>query len=361
MARPSFNPWLTPLLAFTLVGCPPPAPEKPEDTGTGDTSGSPLDTSDSAGDTSDSAVDTSDSAGDTSDSAGDTSDSAGDTSDSAEPAATFAVLVDDADIVEVTDVAVDGEDGVYVVGIDSAGDGGIWWVEADGSAVTAVAMDMSLTQPTGIALSEDGNTLFVSDLATPSPSGAMNGAVYSLPSGGGALTEVGTADQIDLPGDVAVIPGGGGLFVSGFDSAGLATIFVVNGGVSVGVSGGSLVDPTALAVSPDGGWLFVVDSLAAAGRASILSFELPGFAPTELESGFDVAFPGGVGTDGASVWYSTVGDPGLLEMAADGSGFSVVDTVGLMELPTGIAVGTNRVYVTESAHDAGADLYLYSF
>lgn len=349
MARTSLTPWLTPLLALALVGCPPPVNEKPEDTGTGDDSGIPIDTSDSAGDTSETGIEIE---------TGET----GETGETAEPpAATFDVLVDDADIVEVTDVAVDGEDGVYIVGIDSAGDGGIWWVEADGSAVTAVAMDMSLTQPTGLALSEDGNTLFVSDLATPSPTGAMNGAVYSLPSGGGTLTEMGTADQIDLPGDVAVIPGGGGLFVSGFDAAGLATIFVVNGGVSVGVAGGSLVDPTALAVAPDGSLLFVVDSLAADGRASILSFDLPDYSPSELATGFDVAFPGGVGTDGASVWYSTVGDPGLLEMAADGSGFSVVDTLGLMELPTGIAVDANRVYVTESAHDAGADLYLYSF
>ena len=221
--------------------------------------------------------------------------------------------------------------------------------------------DFSLTQPTGIALSEDGNTLYVSDLAPASPTGAMNGAVYSLPSGGGTLTEVGTADQIDLPGDVVVIPGGGGLYVSGFDADGEPTIFIVNSGVTVGVAGGSLTDPTALAVSPDGTWLFVLDSLAADWGASILAFELPDYNESELASGFDVAFPGGVGTDGASVWYSKLGDPGLLEAAADGSGFSVVDTTGLMELPAGIAVGADQVYVTESAHDVGADLYLYSF
>lgn len=333
-----------------LVGCPP-VEDTDKETGTGDT-----DDTDS-GDTND--TDTGETGDTDTGETGDTADTS-ETGDTGEPADVFAAYTDQSDLLEVTDVAVTAE-GVYVTGFNLAGDAGIWWIDS-AAVATELYAGAPLVQPTGIAISADGNTVYLSDLGVPSTTGAMNGAVYSMGSGGGALNELGADDSIDLPGDVAEAHGGSGLYVSGFDASGNAAIFTLAGGVaSVVASGGSFVDPTAIAVDPSGDWLFVVDSLAADGRAALIALELPAYDQTVLASGFQVAFPGGVGTDGASLWYTTIGDPGLIEMAVDGSAMMITDTLGLMELPGGVGVIDGEVYVTEIAHDVGADLYLLSY
>jgi hypothetical protein len=51
----------------------------------------------------------------------------------------------------------------------------------------------------------------------------------------------------------------------------------------------------------------------------------------------------------------------LVSANIDGSGMTVTDTLGLMELPAGIAAAPDRLYVTEIAHEAGADLYLLTY
>ncbi|MBM4367017.1 MAG: hypothetical protein FJ102_12460 [Deltaproteobacteria bacterium] len=337
-------------LMILLLGC----PEEVKETGEADAD-TDSDTDTDTDSDSDTDTDTD------SDSDTDTDTDTGETGDTGEPAPVFAVFTDDADLVEAIDV-VATEDGAYVAGFNLAGEAGIWWFDAAGGAATEVYAGDPLVMPTGLALSGDQSTLYVSDLGVVSSSGTMNGAVYSLASGGGALTELGADDSIDLPGDVAEQHGGSGLYVSGFDSTGNAAIFSLSGGTATALSsGGSLVDPTAIAVSPDGNWLFVIDSLAADGRAAVIRFELPGFASMVVASGFQVAFPGGVATDGAAAWYTTIGDPGLVEMNIDGSAMSVTDTLGLMELPGGIGLATDRVYVTEIASDQGADLYLLSY
>jgi sugar lactone lactonase YvrE len=292
------------------------------------------------------------------------SDSGGDggSGDTGTTVETFESFTDDPDLLEIIDVAVDGEDGVYVTGFNLAGEAGVWYIDSSGSAASEVYTGDPLIQPTGLALSSDGGTLYLSDLGVVSPSELMNGAVYSLDVGGGPLTELGAADTIDLPGDVALIHGGGGVYVSGMDEDGSPALFTVAGGAAdIVASGGSLVDPTAIAVSPDGSWVIVVDSLASDGKAAILAFEVPGYSESILAEGFQVAFPGGVATDSASVWFTRVDGPSLYEMSIDGSAMTVTDTMGLMELPGSLGLGTDQLYVTELAHNAGSDLYLLSY
>lgn len=340
---------------FALLGCPPAYDDKdtPVDT---DTS-APLDTEDSTD------TDTGETAetGDT-DTGGDTASETGDTGDTAVEVTEFAAVIDDADLLDVTDVVAAGDAGAYVIGFTLAGEAGVWWIATESTEAVQVFVGDPLVQPTGIAISDDGSTLYISDLAVAAPSGTLNGAVYALPSGGGSLSEQGAADVIDLPGDVAPAHGGAGLYVSGFTSDGTPAIFAVSGGSStVVVSGGQLVDPTAISISPDGAWMFVVDSLAADGRAAILRYALPGYAEAEIASGFQVAFPGGVASDDISVFYTQIGTPGLYEMAHDGSAVTVADTLGFLELPAGVGMAEGGVYVTELSSEAGADLYLLSF
>lgn len=348
---------------FALIGCPPAYDDKdtPEDT---DTS-APLDTEDTdtedTTDTDTGRVETGDTGG--SDTGGDSAeDTAEDTADTGDSGSEFAIVIDDADLLDVTDVAAAGDAGTYVIGFNLAGEAGVWWIATESTDAVQVFVGDPLIQPTGIAVSDDGSTLYVSDLGVASPSGNLNGAVYAMPSGGGALSEQGTADVIDLPGDVAWAPDGSGLYVSGFASDGSPAIFrVSSGSATIAVSGGQLADPTAIAFSPDGAWMFVVDSLAAEGRAAILRYAVPGFAEEEIAANFQVAFPGGVASDEISVFYTQIGRPGLYEMAYDGADVATVGTLESMVLPTGLSTASGGVYVTESAADAGADLYFLSF
>jgi DNA-binding beta-propeller fold protein YncE len=143
-------------------------------------------------------------------------------------------------------------------------------------------------------------------------------------------------------------------------SDGDPALFMVSGGsVTTVLSGDPLVDPLQLDVSDDGAMVFVVDSLAADGKAKLIVFDTSTWADTAIYSGFELNFPGGVTYDdaGGMVYATTLGDPSLVSMATDGSGFEVLDTMGVLELPAGIAATTDTVYLAESSSLPGTDLY----
>jgi len=108
---------------------------------------------------------------------------------------------------------------------------------------------------------------------------------------------------------------------------------------------------------------FVVDSLAADGRAQIIAIDTGTWVDSTIYSGFQVNFPGGVAYDDTSmmVYASTVGDPSLVSMATDGSGFEVLDTMGLLELPAGVTANADTVYLAESSSIPGTDLYALTY
>lgn len=323
-----------------------------------------TDTADTAADSGDSnESDTAESDTAESDTAeSDTSDT--DTGETGDTATTFAAVTSAADLVEATDVVATGTD-IYVVGFNADGDAAVVRVDPTSGAVTALFAGAPLVQPSGLALAEDGATLYVADVAAPNAAGVTNGAVYSLPSGGGALTELAGVGTIDLPGDVAVAHGGSSVYVSGFTTAGLPAIFAVtlSGSVSVAASGAPLVEPLALAASPDGEHLYVADAMASGAGAAILRYDLPDFHGLAIADGFSLAFPGGVAVspDSSLVYTTAVGDPALIEMSPDGTGMTVLDTMGLLELPAGVGAVSEGAYVTELSRQGDADLYLLTY
>ena len=267
--------------------------------------------------------------------------------------------------VEATDLAV-GAGTLYAVGYDTSGEAAIVAIDLGTGATTTLHSGDPLVLPSGIALSEDGSTVFVSDVASTTSAGLVNGGVYALPVGGGALTEIGASGVIDLPGDVTPAHGGTNVFVSGFTADGDAAIFSVvvsTGAVSVEFTGAPLVEPLALDANEDGTRLYVLDALAGSGKAAIFAFTTPGFANVELARWFDVSFPGGLGVDAddSLLYYTTVGDPSLIALATDGSGFEVLDTLGVLELPAGLAVATDDVFVAEQSSLGGSDIYVLSY
>lgn len=95
----------------------------------------------------------------------------------------------------------------------------------------------------------------------------------------------------------------------------------------------------------------------------MLRYDLPDLHGTAITTGFNITFPGGVAVspDSGLVYTTTIGDPALIEMSPDGTAMTVLDTMALLELPTGVSAMADGVYVTELSILGDADLYLLSY
>jgi DNA-binding beta-propeller fold protein YncE len=170
-----------------------------------------------------------------------------------------------------------------------------------------------------------------------------------------------------MPGDVTMSSDGSTLYVTGLNASGDAAIFSIDAGtgaVAEVFSGDPLVDPAALDLSPDDATLYVVDSLAADGLGAVLVFGVSGWTyDDELASGFDIAFPGGVAADdsGSMLLYTSISSGALTSLMTDGSGFEVLDTSSLLDLPAGVAVSGEMAYVADLSSDASSDVFLLTY
>lgn len=278
--------------------------------------------------------------------------------------ATFGALASDADLVEPSDIIV-GSSAIYVAGFNSDGDPAVVSIDPSTGVVTEIWAGEPLVQPSGIALSADELTVYVADVGSVSALGDTNGGVYEIDIGGGSATEVGIQGTIDMPGDIAISADGATWYISGLNVGGQPAIFSADSGtgtVSEVFTGEPLVDPLALDVSPDGTTLYVLDSLASNGSGAILAFGTAGWTyDDELAFGIDIEFPGGLAADdsGEMLLYTSIRSGSLNAVTTDGLGFEVLDTSGMLKLPTGVAVAGEMAYVTDISADS--DVYALSY
>jgi len=101
-------------------------------------------------------------------------DTSGDTGDTGP---TFGAAVNDATFRDAVDVVATA-DTVYAAGFDDAGNAEVVSIALSGGAVTVLTSGSPLVMPSGISLSADGNTVYVSDVGADA--GATNGGVYSI-------------------------------------------------------------------------------------------------------------------------------------------------------------------------------------
>ncbi|EOD20530.1 hypothetical protein EMIHUDRAFT_65371, partial [Emiliania huxleyi CCMP1516] len=184
--------------------------------------------------------------------------------------------------------------------------------------------------PTGIAISPDG-ALFVTDLDNDKIRRVevATGAVTTLAGGGGAgdADGMGDAAQFYHPYGVAISPDGGALFVTHFHNHKLRRVEVATGAVTTLAGGGTMgsadgvgdaaqfYNPSGIAISPDGGALFVADY----GNHKIRRVEVAtGEVTTLAGSGAD-GDADGVG-DAAQFSY-----PNGISISPDGSALFVAD------------------------------------
>lgn len=261
------------------------------------------------------------------------------------------------DLAEATDVAANAY-GIFAVGFTSAGEPTVVSIDMSTGAATAIFTGYPLVQPSGITVSDDGSMLYVSDVACTTGSNGYNGSIFEISTSGGSAVDLGVSGVIDMPGDASYYDGN--VYSTGLNGSGQACLFR---GMATLTCGDPLVDPLALDVSPDGTMIYVVDPLAEDGQGAVLAFGIDGTFMDVLLTDLDVVFPGGIAVDGTGmkVFTTSIGDPGLLSIAADASSFEVLDTSALLGLPTGVAVSGEMAFVADADASSTADLFLFSY
>jgi len=163
-----------------------------------------------------------------------------------------------------------------------------------GSVAELLAVGAPLASPMGLVLSCDGATLYIADLAASS--GESRGAVLSVPTAGGAVTELGGG--IDRPAGLAMDSNCKTLHVTGRSAEGLPGLFTLStdGGTASAIyTGEPLVSPTGLHVDTDGvAWVMDHRAAGAAGEGVLWAIPRDGSRADEVASDLRMGTPGGV-------------------------------------------------------------------
>jgi len=162
---------------------------------------------------------------------------------------------------------------------------------APGSAAEVLATSEPLQAPIGLVMSCDGKTLYIADM------GNEIGAVFSIPTDGGAVTDL-LVTGIVRPAGMAMDADCKTMHVTGRTEDGRPALFstpIEGGAASLVYAGDPLVSPTGLHIDNDGvSW--VMDHLAHGANGEGVLFAIPkdGSAATEVASDLRMGTPGGV-------------------------------------------------------------------
>lgn len=168
---------------------------------------------------------------------------------------------------------------------------------APGSTPEPLVVGAPLAHPIGLVMSCDGETLYIADLAAERSEEDEQGAIFALPTSGGALSDLG-ATGIARPAGLALAKDCTTLGVTGRASDGRAALFslaTTGGTASIIHAGEPLVSPTGLHVDDDGvHWVMDHLALGAAGEGVLWAIPSDGSAVTEVASDLRMGTPGGV-------------------------------------------------------------------
>ena len=213
------------------------------------------------------------------------------------------VIAGAADVNHPFDAAPNADGSTVYFTADGANGLGVYKAPADGSAPMPVAVYPAAIDPSnpfagpfGLAVSTDGKTIYVADVAA-GPS--ERGAIYAVPAAGGVPALVAGTDGFTPHGlDVVVVNGTDTIYFSGTEAkaGGLPGIFSIpaTGGLVTNVSvGGLLHDPAGLTVAKDGA-IYLADTIASGSSTAQILVIPAGGAPKVLIDDLRVGYPAGV-------------------------------------------------------------------
>jgi DNA-binding beta-propeller fold protein YncE len=184
-----------------------------------------------------------------------------------------------------------GENVYFTAIATDTGAPAVFTAPAGGGAVRKIAEGGPIVAPFGIAISDDGQTLFIADSGVDHGEDERKGAVLRLGVGGGTATIVGGSEKLE-PRGLEIDKGT--LYFSGRGADGKAGVFKVpagGGAISVVHSGEPLSAPSGVAMSSDG-TLFVADSSSDNG-AAVYSIKSGG-APELVKGEIGLGYPAGL-------------------------------------------------------------------
>lgn len=219
---------------------------------------------------------------------------------------------------------------IYFTALTPAGDAAVFSVKDDGTGLTKLASGGKMVAPVGIAVSADGNTLYVADPGGTEDPASVDptkdaGLFFSLPATGGTPTVLVNGKW---PKAVAVGTSGStcseSVYFCGVDAAGVSGVFDKTG-ASV-LTGAELTDCSGLTVAPDG-TIYVVAASSTTRRGAVVTGKAGGGAPTTLLDGLTVGYPSGIALspDGTNL---------LVSAQAKASGTDVVLKIKLADKST---------------------------
>lgn len=170
----------------------------------------------------------------------------------------------------------------------------IFKVAATGGPLTKLHEGAPLGSPFNIAISDDGQTLFLADSAADTSEERSDGKVWTMSAGGGTPSALAGTDGL-RPGGVEVM--GDTLYITGHKDgqAGVFRTGLAGGNLTALKTGAPFTDPSGVAVAKSGD-AFVVDSggiMSEQGGASVIKVSADGNA-TVLVSGISIGHPGGI-------------------------------------------------------------------
>ncbi|EOD08788.1 hypothetical protein EMIHUDRAFT_311940 [Emiliania huxleyi CCMP1516] len=279
---------------------------------------------------------------------------------------------------QVTTLPIEGEDGPLAslgqVGVASD-HAGAWYVSTKDSLLHVSAAGrvrrvaaLPASNYYTAAASPDGSAAFVADFINHEIRRVevATGEVMTIAgsSTAGSADGVGGAAQFCYPGGIAISPGGGALFVADFNNHKIRRVEVATGAVTTIAGSGEDGDadgvgdaaefcgPRGLAISPDGGALFVADS----ENHKIRRVEVATGAVTTISGSGEGGDADGVGD--AAEFY----DPRGIAISPDGSALFVADhdnrKIRRVEVATGAVTtiaGSGTTGIVDGVGDA-ADL-----
>ena len=204
----------------------------------------------------------------------------------------------------------------------------IFRVPSSGGTPEAMHAGAPLGMPTGLVMSCDGSTLFVADMGVAAEGESEEagdeemamvegsaGGIFALPTSGGAIARL-AADGIAVPTGLALSVDCNTLYVTGWDADGtpaLFTVAVAGGAASVVLAGDPLMSPTGLHVDADDvAW--VMDHVAANDQGEGVLFAVtPEGVATAVIGGLRMGTPGGVSlvAGGGRAVIPTLDDEGM--------------------------------------------------
>jgi YD repeat-containing protein/probable HAF family extracellular repeat protein len=204
-----------------------------------------------------------------------------------------------------------------------------------------VASGAPFVDPVAVAVSPDGNTLYVTDYSA--------NAVFRLPVDGGTPTLLASGPLLENARGITISPDGKTLYIAGFGRGEILSVPVAGGQPTVIASGAPLVTPHGIAVSPDGSTLYIADHYAGA----VFSVSTTGGQPTVVADGFAIPGPAflDISTNGKTLYLSTEQD-GIYAVPAAGGDPVLISPSTNFESATSIALSEyeNMLLVVDSEY-----------